>query len=141
VGNVSDEKLDYSKARGFGALSVFPGCRATVWHCTFTNNWSAVDDRGIGSEYQDSIFWKNTRAGGILKTPRYELELAAAASVNGCFLYGSINELSSAISQSANYIDSPDPDFASDFRPRNPLYANVGYRPGREHAVAHVPSK
>jgi hypothetical protein len=131
VGNVSDEELDYTGDHGFGALSVFPQSRVTVLNCTFTDNWSAVDDHGFGSEYRQSIFWKNTRTGGVVKKSRFELDLAQPATVEGCFVGGKINDLRANVPSATNHFDPADPDFDGDYRPRNPLYSNVGYRPVR----------
>ncbi len=128
VGNVSDEKLDFTGAHGYGALSIFPGSQATVTNCTFTDNGSAIDDRGAGSVYRHSIFWKNTRTGGVAKKSRYELDLAAPETVDGCFLAGAILDLRSTVPQATNHFDAPDPDFDAHFRPRNPVYGNAGYR-------------
>ena len=64
-------------------MTVFAGSQATVSSCTFTGNWSGVDDDGTGSTYVDSIFWKNTLAGGISPGPRYEIDITDGAGVRG----------------------------------------------------------
>lgn len=154
VGNVGDEKLDVTKDHGFAALSVFPGCRATVSRCTFTNNRSAVDDRSTESTYRNSIFWKNTRTGGLAKGSPYEMDLAGGfvgvrgfedligakmpagertpALVEECFFHGAIDDLRGCIPRHCNRFESPDPDFSEQFYPRNPLYAKAGYRATRQ---------
>jgi hypothetical protein len=129
VGNISDEKVDFTQDHGFGALTVLPMCRATVSHCTFTDNGSAVDDQGRESVYRHSIFWKNTRAGGVVAKSRFELNLPPSATTTGCFLHGAINDLHSRVPRDTNHFDPPDPDFDDTFRPRNLLYAGAGYRP------------
>jgi hypothetical protein len=40
-----------------------------------------VDDAGRGSTYVDTIFWKNTLAGGISPGKRYELDIEDGAGV------------------------------------------------------------
>jgi hypothetical protein len=131
VGNLSEERVDITRGHGSGALSIFPGSTALVSRCTFTDNGSAVDDRGPGSTYEDSIFWKNTRAGGVATRSRFELNLKAPAAVSRCFVHGAANDLESTVPRVTNRFDPPDPDFDADYRPRNPLYDGVGYRPVR----------
>jgi predicted outer membrane repeat protein len=131
VGNASDENLDFTKDHGYGALSVFPMCRVTARYCTFTGNRSAVDDRGNGSEYHNSIFWKNTQPGGVVQKRRYEIDLAEPGDVRNCFLHGAINDLRRTVPRDTNQFDPPDPDFDTEFNPRNPLYRDAGYRSTR----------
>ena len=130
VGNISNEKLAGPTEAGYGALTVFPYCRVVVRRCTFTGNWAGVDDRGQGSFYEKTIFWNNNRSGGRNSTPRFELNIANAQGVAGCFIHGDRNDLRGRINPRLNTFDPPDPDFDADFRPRNPLYRDVGYRPG-----------
>src|SRR6516162_2755792 len=59
VGNLSNDGIDANGGPGYAALTVFPGGRATVNRCTFTGNRNAVDDRGSGSTYRETIFWRN----------------------------------------------------------------------------------
>ena len=77
---------EYHPEHGSGALTVFEGSRATVSRCTFTGNWNGVDDSGTGSTYVDTIFWKNTLAGGISPGARYELDILDGAGVRGSFI-------------------------------------------------------
>jgi hypothetical protein len=140
VGNVSNMGVDYvgilggaeiHPEHGSGALTVFEGSKATVSRCTFTGNWNGVDDIGSGSTYVDSIFWRNTLAGGISTGKRYEMLVREAAGVRGSFIHGDINDLMGTIDAKANTFDPPDPRFDAEFVPHEPRYANVGYRPVR----------
>src|SRR5207244_2667720 len=85
-----------------GSSPTIDGSRATVSRCTFTGNWNGVDDEGAGSTYVDSIFWKNTLPGGISPGGRYELDIADAAGVRGCFIHGDANDLRGNIDLKAN---------------------------------------
>ena len=136
VGNLSNKGVDhispkegYNKENGSGALTVFPGSRAQVDHCTFTGNWNGVDDKGAGSTYTNSIFWKNNLGGGISPGPRYELDILEASGVSSCFLGGNIDDLRGTIDSSKNVLQAPDPDFDPRYRPRTNDYADAGYRP------------
>jgi hypothetical protein len=137
VGNVSNNGVNYvggadapyNEEHGSGALTVFPNGSVKVDHCTFTGNWNGVDDKGIGNVYTDSIFWMNTKSGGISPGARYELDILDGRMVSGCFLRGDISDLRKTVSLSSNNVEAPDPDFDSSFRPRSPNYADVGYRP------------
>ena len=138
VGNVANMGVDvvglltggeYRPENGSGAITVFPGSRATVSRSTVTGNWNGVDDSGNGSTYVDSIFWKNTLAGGISEGARYELDIADGRGVRGSFIHGDVNDLRNSIDAGANTIDPADPRFDAEFTPRAPEYANVGYRP------------
>jgi hypothetical protein len=138
VGNVANMGVDYvgmlsggeyRPENGSGALTVFEGSRATVSRCTFTGNWNGVDDNGSGSAYVDSIFWKNTLAGGISPGARYELDVTDASGVRGSFIHGEVNDLRGTISKELNTFDGPDPRFDAQFVPQAPQYAKVGYRP------------
>jgi hypothetical protein len=138
VGNVANMGVDYvglltggeyHPEHGSGALTVFDGSRAEVSRCTFTGNWNGADDNGTGSTYVDSIFWKNTLAGGISAGPRYELDIVDGSGVRGSFIHGEVNDLRGAIDKGRNTFDPPDPRFDAQFVPRAPEYARVGYRP------------
>ena len=120
---------EYHPENGSGALTVFAGSAASVTRCTFTGNWNGVDDGGEGSSYADSIFWKNTLAGGISTGPRYELDIIDAAGVKGSFIHGEVNDLRGTIDAKANTFNPPDPRFDASFVPQAPEYAKVGYRP------------
>jgi len=144
VGNVSNMGVDlvgllggaeYLAEHGSGALTVFDGSRAVVSRCTFTANWSGVDDDGKGSSYVDSIFWKNTLKGGISQGSRYELDITDGSGVRGSFIHGDVADLRGAIDRKANTFDAPDPRFDSQYAPQAPQYANVGYRPAKAGAA------
>jgi hypothetical protein len=122
---------EYLPEHGSGALTVFAQSRATVSRCTFTDNWNGVDDDGTGSTYVDSIFWRNTRRGGISPGKRYEIDIARAEGVRGCFIHGETNDLRSRLDRGVNTFDPPDPGFDAAFAPTHPAYAKVGYRPAR----------
>jgi hypothetical protein len=117
-------------------MTVFEGSRATVSRCTFTGNWNGVDDAGTGSTYVDSIFWKNTLAGGISPGSRYEIDIVDGAGVKGSFIHGAIGDLRGTIDKKLNRFDPPDPRFDARFVPRAPEYSAVGYRPPNPAATA-----
>lgn len=138
VGNIANMGVDYVgmltggeylPEHGSGALTVFAGSRATVSRCTFTDNWNGVDDNGAGSTYVDSIFWQNTRTGGISPGGRYELDVTLGDGVRNCYIGGNTNDLRGTISAATNVFNPPAPRFNSVFIPSDPRYANVGYRP------------
>ena len=138
VGNIANLGIDYvglltggeyHPEHGSGAMTVFTGSRATVSRCTFTGNWNGVDDGGTGSTYVDTIFWQNTRRGGISPGGRYELDILDASGVRGSFIHGEINDLRRTINPELNTFDPPDPRFDDRFVPHAPEYAQVGYRP------------
>jgi hypothetical protein len=137
VGNVSNTGINYvggaenpyNAEHGSGALTVLPDSRVQVDRCTFTGNWNGADDKGTGSVYTGSIFWMNTKSGGISPKERYELDILDGKNVSGCFFQGVISDLRNTISVSANTFDAPDPEFDSSYRPRAEVYANAGYRP------------
>jgi hypothetical protein len=140
VGNVSNMGVDYvglltggeyHPEHGSGALTVFPESRVTVSRSTFTGNWAGVDDEGTGSTYVDTIFWKNTLAGGISPGSRYELDIADGAGVRGSFIHGDVDDLRGTINRELNSFDPPDPGFDARFVPRAPQYSKTGYRPSR----------
>ena len=145
VGNLSNLGVDYvglltggeyHPEHGSGAMTVFAGSTATVSNCTFTGNWSGVDDDGTGSSYVDSIFWKNTLAGGISPGPRYELDITDGSGVRGTFIHGEVNDLRESIDRARNTFDPPDPRFDAGFVPQAPQYAKAGYRPVKRPAAA-----
>jgi hypothetical protein len=138
VGNVANMGVDvvglltggeYRPENGSGAITVFPGSKATVSRTTVTGNWNGVDDSGTGSTYVDSIFWKNALAGGISPGKRYELDLDDGAGVRGSFIHGVVNDLHGTVSKDVNTFDPPDPRFDARFVPQAPQYSKVGYRP------------
>jgi hypothetical protein len=140
VGNIANLGVDYvglltdgeyHPEHGSGALTVFEGSRATVSKSTFTGNWNGVDDNGAGSTYVDCIFWKNNAAGGISTGARYELDITDGSGVRGSFIHGDVNDLRETIGRERNTFNPPDPRFDSQFTPRAPEYARVGYRPSR----------
>ena len=138
VGNISNTGVDYigrrdgyeyNKEHGSGALTVFPNARVEVRRCTFTGNWNGIDDKGSGSLYLDTIFWQNTRAGGIAPGARYELDILEGDGVGGCFINGDIEDLRATLDPTRNILAAQDPDFDHLYRPRNEDYFRVGYRP------------
>ena len=138
VGNVANMGVDtvglltggeFHPEHGSGAMTVFEGSRATVSRCTFTGNWNGVDDGGSGSTYVETIFWKNTLAGGISPGSRYELDILDGAGVRRSFIHGEVNDLRGTISKDVNTFDPPDPRFDAQFSPQAPEYSGVGYRP------------
>jgi hypothetical protein len=127
VGNLSDARIVMPQNNRYGALTVFPECQVTVRDCTFTGNSSGVDDRG-DSVYENSIFWQNTRPGGVSQKPAFELKIANTHQVTGCFIGGPTPDLKGNVSRDRNRLDPPDPNFDAAFRPRNSAYVGVGYR-------------
>lgn len=112
-----------------GVLTIFTNSIAEVRHCTFVGNRNAVDDMAAGNIYLHSIFVRNTLQLG-LPAERYDLHLAARASVRGCFFDGRSLAPAGAVSGEANVLDAPDPKFDAFYVPQNPIYRNAGYRPG-----------
>ena len=138
VGNVSNMGVDvvglltggeYRPEHGSGAITVFPDSRLTMTRSTITGNWNGVDDSGKGSTYVDSIFWMNSRGGGISPGKRYELDMDDGAGVRGSFIRGVVNDLRGTVDKTANTFDAPDPRFDARFVPQAPEYSKVGYRP------------
>lgn len=138
VGNVANMGVDvvglltggeFHPENGSGAITVFADSTLTMTRSTVTGNWSGVDDAGRGSSYVDTIFWKNTLAGGISPGKRYELDIEDGAGVRGSFIHGDINDLRGTIKKELNTFDPPDPRFDAQFVPRAPEYRHVGYRP------------
>ena len=66
---------EYNTKHGSGALTVFENSHVKVDRCTFTGNWNGADDKGTGNVYTNSIFWMNTKSGGISPGGRYELDI------------------------------------------------------------------
>jgi hypothetical protein len=138
VGNVANLGVDvvglltggeFHPENGSGAITVFAGSKAMVSRSTLTGNWSGVDDAGTGSTYLDTIFWRNTLAGGISPGKRYELDIEDGAGVRGSFIHGAINDLRGTVAKALNTFDPPDPRFDARFVPQAPEYSKVGYRP------------
>lgn len=131
---------EYHPERGSGAMTVFEGSRAAVSRSTFTGNWNGVDDGGSGSTYVETIFWKNTLAGGISPGPRYALDLVDAAGVRGSLIDGDVIDRGGNFNRSANVVDPPDPRFDAEFSPRDAAYATAGYRPRKAPAILTAPA-
>jgi len=138
VGNVANMGVDvvglltggeFHPENGSGAITVFADSRVMVSRSTLTGNWSGVDDAGRGSTYVDTIFWKNTLAGGISPGKRYELDIEDGAGVRGSFIHGDVNDLRGTITRELNTFDPPNPRFDARFVPQAPEYSKVGYRP------------
>ncbi len=109
---------------GHGAVTVFKFSKAMFSRCTFTGNRNGVDDLSPSSRYQDCIFWKNSAVGGWPDGNRYEIEVAEAGNVQGCFVSGNSYRLDPA----TNMLEAPDPDFDTQMNPKNSVYARVGFR-------------
>ena len=115
--------------RGGGTLTVFPTSRVVVRNCTFTGNCNGVDDSGVGSVYENCIFWMNNAKGGWLTAKRYEFDIKDADAVQGCFLQGETIDLHDTLDKTRNVIGCADPEFDAAYRPRAPGFENAGYRP------------
>lgn len=121
--------LTYQPKHGSGALTVFPGSRIAAKRCTFTDNFNGADDRASISIYANCLFWKNTAEGGKRSGDRYELNVANGKYVKGCFIGGGISDLKGTINANQNMLECADPEFDSQFIPKNPQFDQVGYRP------------
>jgi hypothetical protein len=153
VGNIANTGMDriaieyglrYNHQHGCGALTVFPDSRVTVRRCTFTENWNGADDKGVGNSYVDSIFWQNVAGDGSRPGGPYELDIADASNVRGCYFGGNVADLQQTIDPKNNQLDAPDPQFDVLFEPRAKAYRNVGYRSSpipAAHTVDPLPSK
>lgn len=134
IGNILMDKIEltyglrYNPKHGCGALTVFPKSTAIVDRCTFTENWSGVDDKGVGSKYTNSIFWKNEKSDGSREGGPYELDVTQSATVTGCYIHGNIPDLRKTISQNENHFENTNPDFDEAFNPRSKTHQGVGYR-------------
>ena len=138
VGNISNTGMEKIKKRlglihnevhGCGALTVFENSIVQANRCTFTQNWNGVDDRGANNQYRNCIFWMNTASDGSRSGGPYEFDIQHAAGVDGCFIHGNIDDLKKTIEPQRNRMDAPDPQFDKSFRPTNPAYQDVGFRP------------
>lgn len=146
VNNVANTSIDavswlkgldpYNGQNGSGALTIFPESKIVVRNSTFTGNWNGVDDRSLGGIYEDSIFWHNSRPGGIAPGSRYELDLIDGMGANGNFINGAVGDLKGTVSRVRNTFDAPDPQFDEHWVPRAPEYAAAGYRPVPNHPLA-----
>ena len=88
-----------------------------------------MDDNGTGSSYVDSIFWKNTLAGGISPGKRYELDITDGAGVRGSFIHGDVNDLRGTIERGGEHLRSAGSAFRRAVRAGAAEYAQAGYRP------------
>ena len=99
--------------------------------CTFTGNRNAVDDRGSGSTYRETIFWRNNRGGGTGDHATYEVAVRSAEGVTGCFIDGEAGDLLGNISRATNTFAASDPGFDANYRPQRAAYRDTGFRPAR----------
>jgi len=148
VGNVSNTGEDVvakqSGERPFvnsGVLTIFQRSRALVRNCTFTGNRNGVDDMGGQSSYADCIFVDNKLDAGLKGNTRYELAVNAGAKVSGCFINGTVHDVTHAVSAQENVLNAPPPRFNKDFVPEAPEYKGAGYRPGWPDTVSPVRSR
>lgn len=124
-------QLEYNSQHGCGALTVFPGATAVVTRCTFHQNWNAVDDKGTGSRYKNTIFADNDASDGSRDGHPYEMDIINANGVTGCLFYADHPDLQGNISGESNRLDAPDPKFDNAYVPTAIEFADVGYRPNR----------
>src|SRR6266576_1924999 len=143
VGNISNTGEDVvarqSGERPFvnsGVLTIFQQSRALVRNCTFTGNRNGVDDMGGQSGYADCIFVDNRLDAGLKGPTRYELAVNAGAKVSGCFINGTVHDVTHAVSAQENVLNAPPPRFNKDFVPEAPEYKGAGYRPGWSDTVS-----
>lgn len=131
VGNLSNTDLCSDVDGPHGALTVFPGCRATVSRCTFTGNRNGVDDHGTGSTYRDTIFWRNERTGGACVPDQYEFRARTPGEVTGCLIGGAPLPSSASMSVADNTLGILDPAFDSAYQPHHRRCKGAGWRPRR----------
>lgn len=143
AGNVSNTGEDVvakqSGERPFvnsGVVTIFRNSRAVVCNCTFTGNRNGIDDMGGKSCYFNCLFLQNNLDTGLKGFARYELAVNAGGKVSGCFISGTIHDVSHCISAQDNVLDAPAPDFDKNFVPHAPGYQNAGYRPVSSSAAA-----
>lgn len=138
VGNISNTGMErlkkqlglkHNETHGCGALTVFANSKVRVDRCTFTKNWNGVDDRGENNQYQNCIFWMNNASDGSRPGEPYEVDVQDGSGIKDCFLRGEIDDLRQTVDPSKNRLRAPDPRFDEFFRPTNPVYNDVGYRP------------
>jgi hypothetical protein len=136
VGNVSNAGMDIVALRSgeppftnSGVVTVFEKSRAWVENCTFTGNRNGVDDLGGISTYTNCIFVDDTLAEGLAGTTRYELDLRAGGTVDGCMIKGVVIDPSHCISSTQNQVNPPQPGFSPGFAPTANEYLGKGYRP------------
>ena len=148
VGNVSNTGEDVvarqSGERPFvnsGVLTIFQQSRALVRNCTFTGNRNGVDDMGGQSSYADCIFVDNKLDAGLKGPTRYEIAVNAGAKVSGCFINGTVHDVTHAVSAQENVLNAPPPRFNKDFVPEAPEYKGAGYRPGWSDTFSSVRSR
>jgi len=100
-----------------------------------------VDDMGGQSSYADCIFVDNKLDAGLKGPTRYELAVNAGAKVSGCFINGTVHDVTHAVSAQENVLNAPPPRFNKDFVPEAPEYKGAGYRPGWSDTVSPVRSR
>lgn len=122
-------QLSYNDRHGCGALTVFPNSFAWVTRSTFVQNWNGVDDKGPASKYEDCIFALNDASDGSLPGHPYELDIANAAGVSGCFFFSLHPDLRGTVPAGQNVLTADDPLFSEFYVPTNPQYEAVGFRP------------
>ncbi len=129
TGNLSNDGNEAIAWPGHGALTVFPGGRATVTRCTFTGNRNAVDDWGSGSSYRNTIFWQNDRPRSSGSNVRFELFVRSKEEVTDCIISDIVGDVLGTISRATNKFSVLKPSFDAEYRPLDRAYDGVGYRP------------
>lgn len=138
VGNIGNYGMDqirkefglsYNEKHGSGALTVFPDSKALVSHCTFTQNWNAVDDHGEDSSYSRCIFSGNDKSDGSRPGHAYEIDIPDGDSVKDCVFFSDHPDLQGDISRINNrFLDTP-VQFDEEYSPVAPELKDIGYRP------------
>lgn len=117
---------------GHGAITLFQLSKAVFRNCTIVGNRNGIDDWSPDTVWDSCIFWNNTMQGGWTTGQRYETAIANPAGFTNCYVGGSGKyTIKSEIDPSRNVVGAPDPEFDERYVPRNPTYADVGYRPSR----------
>lgn len=137
VNNASNGSMDRRSLKlgtwmpevGHGAITLFRHSKATFRNCTITSNRNGVDDLATNTTYERCIFWNNTLEGGWPTGARYETAVSVGSKLTDCFIGGGTDAQRAPIEPENNVLDAPNPEFAEDFSPSNPVYDGIGYRP------------
>ena len=118
---------------GHGAITLFKFSKAQFRNCTIVGNRNGVDDLSPDTTYDSCILWNNTLKGGWVSGQRYETAISNAKGFTNCFVGGAgLSAQRAELDPEANVLDAPDPDFDGDYVPRNPIFAEAGYRPASQ---------
>jgi len=132
--NLGDDVVaKISKEKPFtnsGVVTVFEASSLIMRNCTFTGNRNAIDERGGRSVIENCVFYKNNLQTG-LPANRYEVELTTGTQMTGCEINGVVRFRSLPSEITEKILHADDPKFDALWRPENPAYGAIGYRPNR----------